>query len=222
MLKVENLTKTYGKGDSRVDALRGISFTVNDGEMVAVMGRSGAGKSTLLNILGCMDTPTGGSYTLDGIEVNKLSAKERNRFRRDHVGFVFQNFALMGQYSLLENVELPLVAKDVRKAERRRIAMDALKSVGLTGKADRNPARVSGGQQQRAAIARAIAGGNNLILADEPTGALDYSTGAEVMELFRDLQKSGKTIVIVTHEKEIADKCDRILYISDGKVSETL
>ena len=222
MIKLINVNKTYGTNENTTHALKDVFLEVAEGEMVAVMGTSGSGKSTLLNILGCMDKFDSGEYLYRDIEVHKLNNQSVHQFRKEHVGFIFQHFALMNQYTVYENVELPLSIQNIPKRQRREIVYDALTHVGIQDIAKKMPAKISGGQQQRCAIARAIASGNELILADEPTGALDVNTGNEIMNIFEDLNKQGKTIVIVTHDPKIAARTQRILYMEDGKIGENV
>lgn len=218
-IKLENITKTYNhKTDFAVEALKDVSLTVNQGDYIALMGVSGSGKSTLLNILGCLDEPTTGKYTIDGQSVYQLDVFDiRNRF----IGFVLQSIGLLPDKTLLENVSYPLlVSKDIPFGKIKPMAMNALKRVGIEELADRTAARTSGGQRQRAAIARAIVGDPKVILADEPTAALDSKTAEEIMELFRTLNNEGRTVVIVTHDRKVAEKCNKIIYVADGRITE--
>ncbi|MCC6995391.1 MAG: ABC transporter ATP-binding protein [Deltaproteobacteria bacterium] len=218
MLEARNLEKIYQMGDVEVRALRGVSLEIRGGEFVAVMGTSGSGKSTLMNILGCLDRPSGGSYLLEGREVAHLGRGELAEVRNHTLGFVFQSFNLLSRTSALENVELPLVYAGVSGRERRRRAIAALERVGLGGRIDHKPNQLSGGQQQRVAIARAIVGEPRIILADEPTGNLDTETSFEIMALFQELSRSGITIVLVTHEPDIAAFCGRVIMMRDGRI----
>ena len=188
--------------------------------MVAVMGPSGSGKSTLLNIIGGMDMATEGEYMYDDINVTKMKNKDLHIFRRDNISFVFQHFALMNRYTVYENVEVPLIAAHVNPLKRKEIVMNQLERLGIEDQVKKYPTQLSGGQQQRCAIARALAANHRLILADEPTGALDVSTGNEIMEIFREIKDEGKTVVIITHDNGVAAKCDRILKIVDGKLTK--
>lgn len=220
MIILKNINKTYGNGENATHALREVSLEIAEGEMIAIMGTSGSGKSTLLNILGCMDQFDSGEYLYRDMEVHKLSNQQLHQFRKAHVGFVFQHFALMNQYTVYENVELPLSIQNISKKERKEKVYEALTWMGIRDLARKMPAKISGGQQQRCAIARALASGNELILADEPTGALDINTGNEIMNILEDLNKQGKTIVIVTHDPKIAARTQRVLHMEDGKIGE--
>jgi ABC-type lipoprotein export system ATPase subunit len=212
------LTKTYGDNGVAVHALRGIDLQVARGEFAALIGPSGSGKSTLMSILGCLDTPTSGTYTFDGERVEGLSGQELARIRNQKIGFVFQQYNLLPKASVARNVELPMLYAGVGKRERRRRAMELLERIGIPEKAKALPAVLSGGQRQRVAIARALANRPSLLLADEPTGALDSTTGHEVLELFSDLHRQGHTIVIVTHDPSIAALAQRQVEIYDGLI----
>lgn len=217
-ITVAHLTKVYRLGEVEVHALRGVSLTIARGEFVAVMGASGSGKSTFMNILGCLDHPTAGQYFLDGTDVGMLNADARAELRSAKLGFVFQNFNLLSRTTALENVELPLVYSAVSFEEQRARALATLRAVGLEERARHLPTQLSGGQQQRVAIARALVNNPSLILADEPTGNLDTVTSAEVMELFTALNRQGMTIIVVTHEQDIAAFARRRIVFRDGLV----
>ena len=219
VIEARGLEKVYQMGQTRVHALRGVDLTVEPGEMIAIMGTSGSGKSTLMNILGCLDRPSGGSYTLDGIKVETLDKNELADVRNRKLGFVFQGFNLLARTSAIENVELPLLYdRTGRKLATRVMAREALERVGLGERLDHEPAELSGGQQQRVAIARALVTGPSLLLADEPTGNLDSVTSLEVMGLFQELNAEGVTILVVTHEPEIALYTKRLVELRDGRV----
>ncbi|HEX7956579.1 MAG TPA: ABC transporter ATP-binding protein, partial [Pyrinomonadaceae bacterium] len=221
VIRLEGVHKTYAMGDVEVHALRGVSLTIREGEFVAIMGASGSGKSTTMNIIGCLDSPTRGSYALDGREVAKLSKDERADIRLRKLGFVFQGFNLLSRTSALENVELPMLYAGVEAGERRRRAAEALQAVGLAGREQNHPNQLSGGQQQRVAIARALVNDPKLILADEPTGALDSRTSVEVMDIFQRLNRERRiTLVLVTHEPDIAAYADRVVVFKDGRIQK--
>ena len=218
LIQLEDVTKTYVMGDVEVHALRGISLTVGKGEFTAIMGASGSGKSTLMNLLGCLDRPTSGRYLLEGHDVSRLPADELAAIRNRTLGFVFQSFNLLSRTSALENVELPLVYSGISTAERHTRAHEALARVGLGDRADHHPSQLSGGQQQRVAIARALVNRPRVLLADEPTGNLDSRTSVEVMAILQELGRGGITILLVTHEPDIADFASRIIVMRDGRV----
>ena len=221
MIKIENLTKTYNyKKSHAFTALTDVSLTVEDGEMLAIIGKSGAGKSTLLHIIGCIDTFEKGTYTLDDISVHKLSDKKLAQIRNQKVGIVMQDFALVEEYTVLENVKIPLYFAKKRKGSVNTLALDALEKVGMKELAKKPVNKLSGGQKQRVAIARAIVNNPSFILADEPTGALDTKTSAEIMALFKSLNDEGKTVMIITHDPTVAGSCQRQIEISDGKIIE--
>jgi len=218
LIRLEGVTKTYVMGDVEVHAMRGVTLTIASGEFTAVMGASGSGKSTLMNILGCLDRPTTGRYVLDGEEVSQLSREELATVRNRRLGFVFQSFNLLARTTALENVELPLLYAGVGTAERHARAERALARVGLADRAMHHPNQMSGGQQQRVAIARALVNEPEVILADEPTGNLDSRTSVEVMALFQALGRSGITVLIVTHEPDIAEYASRVIVMRDGRI----
>lgn len=219
MLKIENLTKTYNyKKSNAFTALKDVSLEVADGEMLAIIGKSGAGKSTLLHIIGCIDKFEKGSYTIDGTDVHSLSDNKLAKIRNEKVGIVMQDFALIDEYSVIENVMVPLNFSKKKLGKPKELAMQALEKVGIADLAKKPVSKLSGGQKQRVAIARAIVNDPSFILADEPTGALDTKTSSEIMELFTELNKSGKTVIIITHDPTVADKCKRKVEISDGKI----
>ncbi len=220
VISLTDVTKTYSNGKVVVRALRGVNLEIAEGEFIAVMGSSGSGKSTLMNILGCLDVQTGGRYLLDGIDIDALGSDEKAEIRSSKIGFVFQSFNLLARTTALENVELPLVYMNVPGAERKKLAGEALALVGLAEREDHLPNQLSGGQQQRVAIARAVVNDPTIILADEPTGNLDTATSYEIMSLFRDLNDRGKTIVMITHEEDIAAHCKRIISVKDGEITE--
>ncbi len=206
-------------GENEVRALDGVSLCIGQNEFVSISGPSGSGKSTLMNIIGCLDTPTSGDYSIDGTEVSKMRDDRLADIRNTKIGFIFQSYNLLGKLSVLENVELPLIYMGKTKNERHELARAALERVGLSGRENHKPNQLSGGQQQRVAIARALANKPPLILADEPTGALDSKTGAEIMEMLKDIHSDGNTIILITHDKEIAKNANRMINIYDGKIS---
>ena len=218
MLDVRDVTKVYGEGDSSVHALRGVSLAVGAGEYVAVMGASGSGKSTLMNVLGCLDVPTSGRYLLDGLDVARMGSRELALVRNRKIGFVFQSFNLMPRTTALANVELPMAYARVGRRERRERAMAALELVGLADRAGHQPNQLSGGQQQRAAVARALVMSPSLILADEPTGNLDSESTDEVLAVFDQVHRSGRTIVVITHEDDVASHASRAIHMRDGRI----
>jgi putative ABC transport system ATP-binding protein len=218
IIEIEGVTKTYGRGEAAFQALKGIDFRVAQGDFVAVMGPSGSGKSTIMNILGCLDTPTTGVFRFHGYEVQALTADERSLLRRRYLGFVFQGFNLLARTNALENVELPLLYRGEKKSLRREAAMAALDKVGLAPWAHHTPAELSGGQQQRVAIARALVSNPDVLLADEPTGNLDTEKSVEIMHLLRELNGTGITILMVTHEAEMAAFARTIIRFRDGLI----
>jgi len=219
VVETKNLVKNYQMGEIKVHALRGIDISINEGEFVAIMGASGSGKSTLMNILGCLDIPTSGTYLLDGVNISTLSKDQLARLRNRKIGFVFQTFNLLARTSALENVELPLVYNaSIKGKVRKSMAEQALTKVGLADRMHHFPNQLSGGQQQRVAIARALINKPVIIFADEPTGNLDTKTSVEVMQIFQDLNNAGNTIVMVTHEEDIANFAKRNIMLKDGKI----
>ncbi len=220
ILEMKNICKDYRMGKtSTLHVLKDVCLTVNEGDYIAIMGPSGSGKSTLMNIIGCLDVPTSGTYNLEGNDISRCSDNKLAELRNRYIGFVFQSFHLMPRMTALDNVALPLLFGGVRKAERRRRAAEALKIVGLEDRMMHHPDQLSGGQNQRVAIARAIVGNPKLLLADEPTGALDSTSGKQVMELFRQLHDSGSTIIMITHDANIASHADTEYRIFDGELS---
>jgi putative ABC transport system ATP-binding protein len=220
LISLSGVTKTYDAGELAVQALQGIDLAIERGQMVAIIGPSGSGKSTLMHILGCLDGPSTGSYVLDGQDVSSLSSFQLAAVRNRKIGFVFQTFNLLPKASLLRNVELPMLYAGIGSRERKERATAALVRVGLGERAKHKPSELSGGQRQRAAIARAIVMEPSLILADEPTGNLDSKTGVEVLRIFHDMHERGETIVIVTHDPRIAEQCERVVQIVDGKIED--
>ena len=218
LIELHGITKTYGQGTAAFQALKGVSLSIPRGEFMAIMGASGSGKSTMMNILGCLDTPTGGTYAFDGFEVQSLSKDQRSLLRRKYLGFVFQGFNLLSRTRALENVVLPLLYRGEKKASRREAAMKSLDLVGLGPWADHTPAELSGGQQQRVAIARALVTDPEVLLADEPTGNLDTERSIEIMELLAELNRGGITIILVTHEADMAAYARTIVHFRDGLV----
>ncbi len=218
LIQLRDVTKIYKMGTQQVRALDGVSLDVYPNEYVAIMGPSGSGKSTLMNIIGCLDTPTSGTYYLNGRDVSRLSDDELARIRNKEVGFVFQTFNLLPRVNCLQNVELPLIYAGVRKSQRRALAEAALRSVGLGDRMHHKPNELSGGQRQRVAIARALVNSPSIILADEPTGNLDSKTGEEIMRLFELLYRQGHTLLVVTHERDIAHHARRIIHLRDGRI----
>jgi len=219
LIRLQNISRRYQMGTETIHALRDVSLEIQRGEYVAIMGPSGSGKSTLMNLLGCLDTPTSGTYELNGTNVSEMDDNELAEIRNKEIGFVFQTFNLLPRSNALRNVELPLIYSGVDFDERRQIAMDALTSVGLADRVTHKPNELSGGQRQRVAIARALVNSPSIILADEPTGNLDSKTGVEIMALFESLSQKGNTVFVVTHEEEVALHARRILRIRDGLIA---
>ncbi len=218
LIVLNDITKVYQMGDMEVRALDGVSLTIKKGEYVAIMGPSGSGKSTMMNVIGCLDTPTTGGYELNGKQVEKMTDDDLAQIRNEEIGFVFQTFNLLARTTSLQNVELPLIYAGITPAERHAMAQKALENVGLGSRSDHMPNQLSGGQRQRVAIARALVNNPSILLADEPTGALDSKTSVEIMALFEELYQKGNTIILVTHEEDIAKHAHRIVKLRDGKV----
>ena len=218
MIELKDVYKIYSDGDSEIRALDGVSLTIEQGEFVAIVGQSGSGKSTCMNIIGCLDTPTSGSYFLNGTDVSTMNEIELSHIRNKTLGFIFQQYNLLPKLNLLENVELPLIYRGMPPKEREDRAMKTLERVGLADRAKKMPSQLSGGQQQRVSIARALAGEPPVILADEPTGALDTKTGRDVLDFIKKLNEDGTTIVLITHDMTIAEEAKRIVRIQDGKI----
>lgn len=221
LIKVEDVYKIYDEGlESEVRALDGVSLTIDIGEFVAIVGQSGSGKSTLMNVLGCLDIPTRGEFFLNGTNVKELNDSELSRIRNKEIGFIFQQYNLLKSLTVLENVELPLIYQGIDPIDRRELALAALKRMGLEGREKHSPTQMSGGQQQRVAIARAIATTPHIVMADEPTGALDSRTGKEILAFLQDLNKQGTTVILITHDNSIAETAKRVVRIADGKIVE--
>lgn len=218
IIDMKDIRKVYNQGPLELEVLKGISMEVNEGEFVSIIGQSGSGKSTLMNIMGCLDVYSSGSYLLDGKEINAYSERELSIVRNKKIGFIFQKFNLLSKLTALENVELPLMYRGIGKEERHERAMEALRMVGLEDRVKHSPTELSGGQQQRVAIARAIAGKPPLLLADEPTGNLDSGSTVEIMEILNNLNKMGMTLVVITHDNEIAQTANRVINIRDGLI----
>ena len=222
VIQVKDLTKHYSLGTQTVEALRGVSFGIEQGEFIAIMGPSGSGKSTLMNIIGCLDSPTDGTYHLNNQEVSTLEGDELAGIRNKEIGFVFQNFHLLARNSALDNVMLPLKYAGVDKEGQLKRAKNALSQVGLESRMDHQPSELSGGQQQRVAIARALVNDPSILFADEPTGNLDSQTGHDVMQLFHNLHQQGQTIILITHENEVAAEAQRTIFIKDGLIESDI
>ena len=222
VIEVNNITKHYLQGSQTVEALRGVTFEIKQGEFIAIMGPSGSGKSTLMNIIGCLDSPTCGTYNLNNKEVSTLEGDELAGIRNKEIGFVFQNFHLLARNSALDNVMLPLKYAGFSRDDQLKIAKETLSKVGLESRMDHQPSELSGGQQQRVAIARALVNNPSILFADEPTGNLDSQTGHDVMQLFHNLHQQGQTIILITHENEIAAEAQRVIYIKDGLIESDI
>lgn len=220
LIEVRDVYKIYNPGENQVNALDGVSITIDEGEFVAIIGQSGSGKSTLMNMLGLLDTPTSGEYYINGHLVDDLTDDQMSVIRNEQIGFIFQGFNLISSLTALENVELPLVYRGMKKDERREISKAALERVGLGPRMNHLPAEMSGGQQQRVAVARAIAARPPVILADEPTGNLDTKSTKEVMAILHELKDEGRTVIVITHDNEIAEEAERVIRVRDGKVVE--
>jgi putative ABC transport system ATP-binding protein len=220
MLEIKKIKKIYQMGKVKVEALRGVSFYIDKGEFVAIMGPSGSGKSTLMHIIGCLDQPTEGSFVIGGKDVSKLNDDRLAEIRNKSIGFVFQQYNLLSRSSILHNVEIPLIYAGLKSKQRRKLAMQALESVGLGDRVKHEPNEISGGEKQRAAIARALVNDPLIILADEPTGNLDTKTGEEIMKIFYKLHQQGNTVIMVTHEAEVARHARRIIHLRDGLIEK--
>lgn len=218
LIQIEDLCKVYNPGENEVRALDHVSLTVNTGEYVAIIGQSGSGKSTLMNMLGCLDVPSSGEYILNGQNVSRLTDDELSDIRNQEIGFIFQGFNLIPSFTAVENVELPLLYRGIGKRERHELAVKALEKVGLSKRMGHKPSEMSGGQQQRVAIARAIAQAPPVILADEPTGNLDSGSSKEIIQILKELHKEGRTVILITHDNEIAAQAKRVIRIKDGKI----
>lgn len=218
LIKIRNVSKSYGGKNIKTQALKNINLDINEGDFIAIMGPSGSGKSTLLNIIGCMDKSSSGEYYIEDRLVNNMNNKELSEIRNKTISFVFQNFALMKDYNIYDNIEVPLLHRNLSYKVRRDMVFHIMKDLGIEEQSKKKPSELSGGQQQRVAIGRAMVSGAKIVLADEPTGALDQKTGEDVMELLKDLNKKGTTVIIITHDPKVAEKCDKILKIKDGKI----
>lgn len=220
-IQLRNVKKSYGKGSLQTVALNGIDLEIAEGELITIMGPSGSGKSTLLNLLGCIDKCTSGSYIFNGVNINECNSRTLAKIRNENFGFIFQSFNLIDEFNLIENISLPLTYKKGFKGSFKKKSMELLNRVGLIEHKGKRPNQLSGGQQQRVAIARALVGQPSIILADEPTGALDQKTGKEIMKMLLEINKNGKTVIIITHDLNIARQCKRVIYIQDGLIKES-
>ena len=220
LIDIRNIYKIYNPGENEVRALDGINLSIHHGEFVAIIGQSGSGKSTFMNMLGCLDVPTAGQYFLNGADVSHMRDDDLSDIRNKEIGFIFQGFNLIQNLTAVENVELPLIYRGIGKKERRELALKALEMVGLSHRLDHKPSEMSGGQQQRVAIARAIAAKPPVILADEPTGNLDSRSSKEILEILKGLHKDGRTVILITHDNDIADQAKRVIRIRDGKIEK--
>ncbi|MBO9130849.1 ABC transporter ATP-binding protein [Bacillus sp. 165] len=221
MIQINSMTKKYELGGETVMALKDISLTIQQGDFISIIGPSGSGKSTFMNMIGCLDRPDTGEYLLDGEQVGKMKSSQLAVIRNEKIGFIFQNFNLIPKLSAAENVELPLIYRGMKTTERRKVALEALEKVGLADRANHLPTQLSGGQQQRVAIARALAGNPPILLADEPTGALDSKTSTEILKIIHSLNEQGHTIILITHDLEVAKQANRIVHIHDGQLYES-
>ena len=222
LIELKDIVKIYKVGSEEVHALRGVNLSIQPNEYVSIMGPSGSGKSTLMNIIGCLDTPTSGRYELEGVPVHEMDDNQLAEIRNRKIGFVFQTFNLLPRVNALHNVELPLIYSGIPAAKRKILAEAAIEKVGLSDRKNHKPNELSGGQRQPVAIARALVNNPSIILADEPTGNLDSATGEEIMQIFKDLHEAGNTVVIITHEKDIAERAKRIVHIRDGNIAEDI
>ena len=220
LIRVQDMCKIYNPGENEVRALDHVNLEINRGEFVAIIGHSGSGKSTLMNMLGCLDVPTSGMYYLNGKDVSTMKDNQLSEIRNQEIGFIFQGFNLIANLNAMENVELPLIYRGIGKGERHRLAKEALTKVGLSKRMEHKPSEMSGGQQQRVAIARAIAAEPPVILADEPTGNLDSASTKEIMEILKSLHEAGRSVILITHDNDIADQAKRVVRILDGKIVE--
>lgn len=218
MIDIKNVCKYYTMGDTIVKALDDINLSIEENEFISIIGPSGSGKSTLMNIIGCLDVPDSGSYIFDGVNIENASENELSSIRNKQIGFIFQNFNLLPKLNAVENVEVPLLYRGINQKECRKLSLEYLEKVGLKGREHHKPNQLSGGQQQRVAIARALVGSPKIILADEPTGALDSKTSAELMGFIKELHENGQTIILITHDSNVAKKAERIITIKDGKL----